>query len=305
MPNPRHHIAVEPSSWRSPALIQAVEAGGGTVVPLAEAAALVFSDPQAGDRLGEFIHDDLTWVQLPYAGIENMVTQLDDKRTWTCGKGVYARPVAEHALTAMLAGLRNFVGYARASSWSGPVGRNLDGANVVILGGGGITEELLKLLEPFRTRNVVVRRTPQPMAGAHEVLATAELMDALPAADIVVLALALTPETRGIIGAAQLDALADHAWLINVARGAHIDTDSLVTALTGQSIGGAVLDVTEPEPLPADHPLWAIDNCLITPHIGNTPEMGLVLLAERVTENVRRFIEGDDVIGTVDTALGY
>ena len=97
----------------------------------------------------------------------------------------------------------------------------------------------------------------------------------------------------------------EHAWLVNVARGRHIVTDDLVDALRDGVIGGAGLDVTDPEPLPADHPLWSLPNCIITPHVGNTPEMARPLLAERVTANVRRFAQGAELIGLVDTELGY
>src|SRR5690606_14814655 len=115
------------------------------------------------------------------------------------------------------------------------------------------------------------------------------LHEALVGADVVVLTLALTPETEGVIAAPELDAMEPHAWLVNVARGRHVVTDDLVAALAERRIGGAALDVTHPEPLPANHPLWSLPNCLITPHVGNTPEMGIPLLAERVRENVRRF----------------
>jgi len=97
----------------------------------------------------------------------------------------------------------------------------------------------------------------------------------------------------------------DHAWIVNVARGRHIVTDDLVDALREGTIGGAGLDVTDPEPLPADHPLWALPNCIITPHVGNTPEMAKPLLAERVTENVRRFGRGEELLGLVDVDAGY
>ena len=95
------------------------------------------------------------------------------------------------------------------------------------------------------------------------------------------------------------------AWIINVARGGHIDTAALIAALETGSIGGAALDVTEPEPLPDSSPLWTLPNCLITPHVANTPEMGLVLLAQRVGENVTRYLAGEPLLGPVDIEAGY
>jgi phosphoglycerate dehydrogenase-like enzyme len=97
----------------------------------------------------------------------------------------------------------------------------------------------------------------------------------------------------------------DHAWIINVARGGHIVTDDLVWALENNIIGGAGLDVTEPEPLPDGHPLWSLNNCIITPHVGNTPAMAVPLLSERITENVRHWAGGEDLIGPVFVDLGY
>jgi len=298
-------IAVEPECWRRADLVAAVEAAGATVVPVDEATALVWADPQNPQLFPDMLHDGLDWVQLPYAGIDPFLHMLDQDRIWTCGKGVYARPVAEAVLAMLLAGMRNIVDYARQSSWSDPVGQNLHGANVVVLGGGGIAEELLPLLAPFGCHVTVLRRSATPFPGAHATQTLAELPQVLPHADAVILALALTPETEHVIGAAELDAMRSSAWLVNVARGGHIDTDALITALETNSIGGAALDVTEPEPLPDGHRLWSLPNCLVTPHVANTPEMGLKLLAERVTENVRLYLADGELIGPVDTDAGY
>jgi phosphoglycerate dehydrogenase-like enzyme len=96
-----------------------------------------------------------------------------------------------------------------------------------------------------------------------------------------------------------------HAWLVNVARGRHVDTDALTAALRDGTIGGAALDVTDPEPLPDGHPLWTQPDCIITPHVGNTPEMGIELLRLRVRDNVARFARGAPLLGPVDVELGY
>jgi len=302
-------VAVEPECWRRDSLVQAVEAGGGEVTDPDVAEALVWAEPARADLLPPMLDDNVNieWVQLPYAGIEPFLEMLRSRPnlTWTCGKGVYAPPVAEHVLAMALAGLRGLSSYAQADSWSQPQGRNLFGANVTILGGGGITEHLIPLLQPFDCKITVVRNQLIPVQGATEVLASQDLHSVLPSSDLLVLALALTPETAGIISKTELALLPNHAWLINVARGGHVVTEDLVEALREGSIGGAALDVTDPEPLPDGHPLWSFDNCLITPHIGNTPEMGLPLLAQRVTDNVERRIAGLNLIGPVDVGLGY
>jgi phosphoglycerate dehydrogenase-like enzyme len=245
------------------------------------------------------------WIQLPFAGIENFVHLIDHDHLWTCGKGVYAEPVAELALGLALAGLRRLGSYARATEWEPPEGRNLLGGRVTILGGGGITEALVGLLGPWDCHVTVVRRNVTELDGVDDVLEADRYPDALPGADVVILALALTPETEGLIGAEELALMEEHAWLINVARGRHVVTDDLVDALRADVIGGAGLDVTDPEPLPAGHPLWSLPNCIITPHIGNTPEMAVPLLAERIRANVRRFGAGEELLGPVDVDAGY
>jgi len=282
-------------------------AGGGQVVPLAEAEGLVWGDPADPVALERALDEapHLRWIQLPFAGVERFIDLIDDDRIWTCGKGVYADPVAELALTLGLAGLRGLGTYARADSWGGQLGTNLLDGRVTIVGGGGITESLLRLLAPFRAHITVVRNRPEPMDGADDVLGSDHLDRALPGADLVVLALALTPDTRGLMGADQFGLMESHAWLVNVARGQHVVTDELVDALRNEEIGGAALDVTDPEPLPAGHPLWSLPNCIITPHVGNTQEMARPLLSARISENVRRWTEDEPLIGRVRPELGY
>ena len=286
---------------------RAVSDGGAVVGDLAEARALVWADPQAVDAFPEVIASapNVEWIQLPYAGIEPFARHLDGRFTWTCGKGVYAEPVAEHVIALALAGLRGLARYVPATSWKGPVGRNLLGATITVIGGGGITESLLRLLGPWNTTVRVVRRHPAPMTGAASVVGSGQLIDAVRDADVVVLACALTKETVGIVDASVLAAMQPHAWLVNVARGAHVVNEDLLTALRDRSIGGAALDVTDPEPLPDDHPLWAEPRCIITPHVANTPEMGLPLIAARVRDNVERWVAGRDLLGPVDVGLGY
>lgn len=299
-------IVVAPE--RAPAwMADAAIAGGATIVEASLADGLVWGDPRDADALSRVLDEcpNIRWVQLPFAGVENFIHLVDSDRNWTCGKGVYAEPVAEHALGLSLAGMRHLAAYARVGTWSRPVGRNLIGARVTIVGGGGITESLVSLLKPFRCRITVVRRRIEPMDGVAEVLGTDQLHHALPGADLVVLALALTPETVGLMSANEFGLMEPHAWVVNVARGRHIVTDDLVNALATGSIGGAALDVTDPEPLPDEHPLWAMPNCIVTPHVGNTPEMAVPLLSERITENVRRIAAGQPPIGVVDHLVGY
>lgn len=301
-------VALAPAGARG-WLADAIAEGGGQLVDPADAEVLVWAVPGGGGELGAVLdaHPGIRWVQLPWAGIEQQVdaVRAHPERTWTCGKGVYAEPVAELALTLLLAGLRGLGVYSRATAWERPLGTNLLGGRVVVVGGGGITESLLRLLAPFDCAVTVVRRRPVPMDGAEVVVGPDELDAALPGADAVVLALALTPETEGLIDRRRLGLLGGDAWLVNIARGRHVVTDDLVDALAGGTLGGAALDVTDPEPLPPGHPLWALPNVLITPHVGNTPDMAVPLLSARITANLRRWVAGEALLGRVDAALGY
>jgi phosphoglycerate dehydrogenase-like enzyme len=244
-------------------------------------------------------------VQLPFAGSEAFMHLVNHDRVWTCGKGVYAEPVAEHALGLLLAGFRHIGNYARQKSWTGPVGQNLLGANITILGGGGITTSLVRMLQPFDCNITVVRLSAEPLEGVNTVVGPESLVDAIVGADAVVVALALTPETEGMLGRHEFELMEKHAWVVNVGRGRHIVTDDLVWALQEGEIGGAALDVTNPEPLPNEHSLWSMSNCIITPHIGNTPAMAVPLLSARIAENVQRYVAGEPLVGCIDPELGY
>jgi phosphoglycerate dehydrogenase-like enzyme len=300
-------IAVEPKAGRFESLEAAVIEGGAVVAPIAEADALVWADPSAPHDLPAMLdrNRSLSWVALPFAGIEPYIPFLDHDRVWTCARGVYARPVAEHALMLGLAGLRGLSTYARARSWAAPEGVNLVDGRITVFGAGGITEELLALLQGFNCDVTVVRRRAEPFAGVARTVSYEQRLDALPGADLVILALALTEETAGLMGPDEFAAMEPHAWLVNVARGGHVQVDALLAALDGGQLGGACLDVTEPEPLPDGHPLWNHPRVIITPHVGNTPEMGIPLLARHIEMNVARFVAGEPLDGRIDVEAGY
>ncbi len=208
-------VALAPTPTRSWARA-AVEAAGAAVVDdPATAEVLLFLAPDDTEGLARALKEspDAAWVQLPWAGIEAFVAAgvLDPSRTWTCGKGVYAEPVAEHALALAMAGLRELPDRVRATSWGMQGGVSLYDGAVTILGGGGITECLIDLLTPMRTRITVVRRDPSlSLNGATEVVGPDALFDAVAEADAVILALALTPDTQGIIDADALRAMPSH-----------------------------------------------------------------------------------------------
>ena len=306
MTAPRVAVGPFPSNFAT----DAVRDGGGEVVELQENPdSLVWLDPADMAGLTAWLEQAplARWVQLPFAGVERVAAAglLDEKRIWTCAKGAYAEPVAEHALALALAGLRHLPTRVKARSWGVAAGTSLYDQKVTILGGGGIATSLLEQLAPFRVEATVVRRHPDPIPGAARVVATEHLHEALSGSLVVILALALTPETSGIIGTDEFAVMDESAWLVNVARGGHVDTDALVAALEAKSIAGAALDVTDPEPLHDGHPLWGRDDCIITPHTADTIEMVIPLLANRIRTNVARLAAGEPLVGLVDTVAGY
>ncbi len=305
---PKPRVAIGP---RSVAFAEAaVEAGGGQLVGLGDHPdALVWVSPRHLPELSRVVAETptLRWVQLPLAGVERHFAAgvFDTSRVWTCAKGSYAQPVAEHAMALALGGLRRLHERVVAKTWGEPAGTTLYGADVAILGGGGIAQELLRLLEPYGVHSTVVRRSPEPLSKATRTVGQGSLIEAVTSATVVFVALALTDDTRSIVDADVLRAIGPGGWLVNVARGAHVDTAALVSALQDGAIAGAALDVTDPEPLPDGHPLWNAPNCIITPHTADTQEMVEPLLATRIASNVARFAAGETLEGLVDPDIGY
>jgi phosphoglycerate dehydrogenase-like enzyme len=286
-----------------------VSAAGGEVGDVDTADAILWTDPQEPDGLGSALaRSPARWVQLPFAGIEPFFDAgvIDSGHTWTCAKGIYGPSTAEHALALMLAAARLLPPHIRATSWSGPGSeRRLKDAVVLVIGTGGIGRSLTAMLEPLEARVIGVNRSGQPLPGAERTATVKELTKLIPDADFIVLAAALTDETRGLMGPEYLALMKADAWVVNVGRGGLIQTEALVSALRSRSIGGAALDVTDPEPLPEGHPLWELDNAVITPHVANTWEMALPELRALVRRNVARFMAGEELEGLVDPALGY
>ncbi len=309
-------IAVEPRA--NPVFVAAVEAGGGVVEPLSsDTKGLVWLSERLADQLQTILdeHPAIEWVQLPWAGVDAFATVLAglaqrDEATRpvvTSAKGAYSEPVAEHALTLLLACLREIPQKARLGRWKEErSGLSLFGRHVVIIGAGGISHAIIDLLAPFNTRITVVRRdASQQIVGAGRTITSRELPEVLPNADAVIVAAASTSDTAHLLGAPEFQALPHHAVLVNIARGPLVDTDALVAALESGEIGAAGLDVTDPEPLPDGHPLFSLPQCVITSHSADTPEMTAPLLASRVTHNVRAFLGGKPLRGVVSPERGY
>jgi phosphoglycerate dehydrogenase-like enzyme len=304
--------------WVGPASTEAVEraveAGGGVLSPIEKASVMVWQ--ARSHDVSEFaglVHDGVRWVQLDIAGIENWFTVglVDSSRIWTCAKGQYSLAVAEHAVALILAACRRFKLHARAESWTQTRGELLGGKTVGILGAGGIGQEVIRLLQPFGVRILALTEPGVPVTGADESVGPDRTEHLLEASDIVLVAAPLTPKTQGMIGASELNRIGPDGWLINVSRGRLVQTDALVRALTDGRIAGAYLDVIDPEPLPPGHPLWSLPNALITSHSANTLDTPDQVDAKHgayarlVEVNIRRYIEGRDLIGLVDPGAGY
>lgn len=291
----------------------AVTGAGGTIAPLSsQTRGLIWLSYSRAHELGDVLasNPQITWVQLPWAGVDAfssiIAENAQENRVFTSAKGAYAQPVAEHALAMILASLRIFPHRVRAQKWeTEPLGLSLYGRNVTIIGAGGIARELMRLMKPFDVKVTVVRRSSESVPGAELTLTSDKLHKGLCSADVVVVAAALTDETREILSEAEFSIMRNNAVVVNIARGPLVSSDALFEALESEKIYGAAIDVTNPEPLPEGHRLWTAKNLLITPHQADTPEMVEPLLAERIRLNVEAFLSGSRFTGVVDTQAGY
>ena len=211
---------------------------------------------------------------------------LDIQRT-----GVWKRRFEAAALYAEMSG--------NAKEVYPPVlGEDLTGKTVLLVGYGAIGKEIERMLGPFEVELIRVARTART---APEVHAVSELDELLPRAEVIVLIVPATAESRGLIGARQLELMRQGALLINAARGPVVDTDTLVAALKAGRIRAAI-DVTDPEPLPEGHPLWRCPNLLITPHVGgSTPQFASRALRV-AAEELRRYMKGEPLKNVVQAA---
>lgn len=263
-----------------------------------------YADP-AG--LAKTISDNpqLEFVQLPFAGVDAFKEVIKLPVRFACAKGSYREPVAEHALLLCMALGRVLPERIRAKSWGRKHADSLYDSNVLIVGGGGITEELIKLLSPFRAKITVVRNRDIPLPGAEVVCGLEHLDEQLPKADWVILACSLTEKTEGLFDRKRLAGMKPSAYLVNIARGAVVVTADLVSALNEGQIAGAGVDVTDPEPLPDGHPLWDARNVIITPHTADTNAQVIQMFSIRIRENLAAYQGKGDWVGLVDPELGY
>ncbi|HEY8519906.1 MAG TPA: D-2-hydroxyacid dehydrogenase [Gammaproteobacteria bacterium] len=224
--------------------------------------------------------------------------------------------MAEHAMALVLALARALPVYAaeqRAGAWSRGFRENraeqhfeLEGKTLLVVGLGGIGTEVARRAHGLGMRVIATRNSRREGPPYVEYVGLADEYRTLAAeADVVVNATPLTPATRGMFDAAFFAAMKEGAYFINIGRGESVVTDALVAALREGRIGGAGLDVTDPEPLPPGHPLWSMENVIITPHIATSSDVRSERTLALVVENVRRYARGDRVLSVVDLAAGY
>jgi phosphoglycerate dehydrogenase-like enzyme len=237
-----------------------------------------------------------------YAGTGHLpLDALEDREVAvTNASGVHGPNIGEHVVGNLLVFARQLhEGWRRQQNreWRHFRARELQDSTVTVVGLGAIGKSVVQRLQGFGVETIGVRYTPEKGGPTDEVVGfdSDEFHEALARTDYLVLACPLTETTRGLVGSAEFETLPPESVLVNVARGPVVETDALVSALRKEHIRGAALDVTEPEPLPEDHPLWNFENCLITPHnSGYTPEY-YSRLADIVAENVRRLEVGEEL----------
>jgi phosphoglycerate dehydrogenase-like enzyme len=269
-------------------------------LPTGEAAQAQVLVPRGGGELPTDVLDALPrlrLVQLMSAGAEKFVGRLPERVTLCNARGAHTPSTAEWAVTAMLAAQRGIPHFTRqqdAGRWAPRTERSLIGARVLVVGAGDIGRTIGRMLAGFDVELTYVARTAR-----EGIRSTDELPELLPAADVVVLIVPVTPETIGMVDAGFLAAMADDALLVNAARGVVVDTDALLAELTSGRLRAAV-DVTEPEPLPEGHPLWSAPNLLLTPHVaGAVPETNARATAA-VTDQLQRVLAGESLANVVD-----
>ena len=263
----------------------------------------------------------LRWVQSPAVGVGSLMFPelLTSPVVVTSARGIRARAIAEHVIGVTIVLARRLPAAMRAQiahHWAqaeleGPTSgvRSLDGLRMGIVGLGSIGMEIVKLAAPFGIRVSGIRRRPAAVpgsiAGVDEVLSPERLPELLAKSDVVVLAVPHTPETKELIGRAEIDRMKRGAVLVNIARGKLIDDSAVIDALRDGRLGGAALDVFTREPLEPSSPYWDLPNVVITPHTSGAMQDYWTPLVALFSENLRRFEKGEPLVNVVDKIAGY
>ncbi|MGW4484424.1 2-hydroxyacid dehydrogenase [Amycolatopsis sp. NPDC004368] len=235
-------------------------------------------------------------VQALSAGVESLVPLVPEGVVLANGRGLHDLSVAEHALALIHAAQRDlprWFAQQATGSWAREHTRSLADSRVLLVGYGSIGQAIERQL--LAAEAVVTRVASRARAGVH---AITELPELLPDADIVVLVLPETEGTKGLLGAGELALLPDHALVVNVGRGSAIDTSALLSETSAGRLRAA-LDVVDPEPLPADHPLWRVPGVVITPHVAGGSASFYPRAKRLVADQLRRFVAGEELVNVV------
>ena len=274
---------------------------------------VLFTQRIAPERLANA--QRLQWLQTFGAGVDWLLTPnlrgREDLQV-TNARGIHAQPIAEHVLGLVLAFSRQLHRAVRQQSarvWQSAELQagvsTLDGATLGIVGLGAIGRRIAPIAGAFGMRVIALKRLPGSAPGVERLFGPGQLSPFLKEAEYIVNTLPLTAQTRGYFGPREFAAMRSDAVFINVGRGATVQTEALLRALESGSIAGAALDVTDPEPLPADHPLWSLDNVILTPHYAGA-HPGYVQRASAIfLENLARFVAGNELLNLVDKHAGY
>lgn len=253
----------------------------------------------------------LKWVHVSAAGVSQLLFEdlIGSDVVYTNSRGVLSRAIAEFALGFVLDIAKDSQGSLRlqqARRWQHRVTRKIHGQRVLVVGTGSIGREIAGLLRAVGLQVSGAGRSSRPGDGYFdEIHSSRELARIVQDFDYVVLAAPLTDETRGLVDAEVLSAMKPTAHLINVGRGELVRTQALVEALTSGAIAGAALDVVHPEPLPAEHPLWSMENVILTPHMSGDTEDYLDDLGKLFVANLERYNRGAPLQNIVDKNLGF
>jgi len=249
------------------------------------------------------------WVSTHAAGVDHYPIDLLAERNLilTNGAGVNAPPIAEFVVLCVLSAAKSFPFFAVASDrreWPThrPPADELDGARALVLGYGEVGRGVGERLRAFGVRVTGVRRTP---SEEPDIIGPDEWRARLGEFDYILVTAALTGETRHMLGADEFDRMRPSAWIVNVSRGALVDHGALAESLAAGRPRGAYLDVTEPEPLPAEHPLWRTPNVLISGHSAGRSPRSQQRYASMFLDNLRRFQSGEPLLNLVDYSAGY
>jgi glyoxylate/hydroxypyruvate reductase A len=256
---------------------------------------------------------NLKWVQATSAGIGAFMVSSKLNRSsvaFTTAGGIHATPLAEFTLMGALyftKGIPQLMEDKRDHRWQRFTTRQLKGMRALVIGLGGAGREVVREFAALGVQVTGLGRTGRTyeIDGLVRVIDRSQLDSVLPDVDFLILSCALTEETRGMIGAKQLELLPSDAVVINIARGQVIDQDALLSALENRTIGGACLDVFDEEPIPADDPMWDMDNVIISPHSASTVSSENESLVDLFLENLKNWQEGLPMRNLFDPVRGY